>query len=216
MDYRNFIHVFLPPIVSFTGNNFFTFHSYIKYEGVVDINIFAILRSTFKILILIKIKRHQWPFPNERMNANKILSQKTSGLCGVLAPVIGLTCIGMAVLISPWFSWTENYLSDLGGFPGDRPIWAAHGTASIIFNIGLIVAGVLGVLFVLGLRKNHLLDSPLGNIGIIFYFLDACALIGIGIFPETTGPPPHLLLNYILRIGGLSSCFHWNCPDEIV
>lgn len=123
------------------------------------------------------------------MNKNKMLSQRTAGLCGILAPIIGLTCIALAILLCPWFSWTENYLSDLGGFYGDRPIWAAHGTASILFNMGLILAGVLGVCFGLGLRKSQSFRTPLGNIGTLFLILDAAALMGIGIFPETTGPP---------------------------
>jgi hypothetical membrane protein len=118
-----------------------------------------------------------------------ILSQRTAGFCGILAPIIGLSCIALAVLLCPWFSWTENYLSDLGGFPGDRPIWAAHGAASILFNVGLIIAGALGVCLVLGLRKSQMFSSSLGNLGTLFLIMDSFALIGIGIFPETTGPP---------------------------
>ena len=135
------------------------------------------------------------------------ISMKISGFCGILAPVIALGCIGLAILISPWFSWTENYLSDLGGFPGDTPVWAAHGAASVLFNLGLVIAGILGILFGLGLRKDPLLKTRLGSIGTIFYLLDAGALIGIGVFPETTGAP-HTLFSFVFFIlAGFSLCF---------
>jgi hypothetical membrane protein len=120
---------------------------------------------------------------------NKLPSLKLTGICGILAPVIGLSCIGIAILLSPWFSWTDNYLSDLGGFPGDRPIWAANGLASIIFNSGLVMAGILGLVFAMGIKKNGIFNSFLGNIRSIFFLLCACALVGIGVFPETTGDP---------------------------
>jgi hypothetical membrane protein len=123
------------------------------------------------------------------MAVKKIMSLKISGYCGIAAPVIGLACIGLAISYAPWFSWTENYLSDLGGFPGDRPIYAAHGVASIFFNFGLMAAGILGCCLVIGIRESRILNSPLGELGTAFYLLDACALIGIGVFPESTGAP---------------------------
>jgi hypothetical membrane protein len=116
-------------------------------------------------------------------------SLKIFGFCGIAAPIIGLACIGLAISYSPWFSWTENYLSDLGGSPGDRPIYAAHGIASILFNFGLMVAGILGCCLIIGIKKSRILDTPLGKLGTAFYLLDASALIGIGIFPESTGAP---------------------------
>lgn len=123
------------------------------------------------------------------MNSKKFNLLKAAGICGILAPIIGLSCIGLAILYSPWFSWTDNWLSDLGGFPGDEPAWAAHGISSILFNAGLIVAGILGIFFALGLRKSGIFNTTLGNAGTISLLLDTCALIGVGIFPETTGAP---------------------------
>ncbi len=114
---------------------------------------------------------------------------KIAGACGILAPIIAFGCIGLAILYSPWFSWTENYLSDLGGSPGDRPIYAAHGIPSILFNCGLVTAGVLGIFLGIGIRKSGLLKTPLGSLGILIYLVNACALIGIGVFPESTGDP---------------------------
>jgi hypothetical membrane protein len=115
--------------------------------------------------------------------------KRIAGLCGLLAPLIAFICIGTAILLSPWFSWTRNYLSDLGGFPGMEPIYAAHGPSSILFNVGLIMAGGLGIILGLGVRKLDFMDSLPAKAGTIFFILDAAFLTGIGIFPETTGEP---------------------------
>jgi len=112
---------------------------------------------------------------------------KVSGLCGILGPVIAFTCVGVAVYYSPWFSWTENWLSDLGGTAGEKPIWAAHGIASVIFNVGLIITGIIGIVFAIGIRKSGMLNTHLGRLGTLFLLLNMSALCGVGIFPETTG-----------------------------
>lgn len=72
---------------------------------------------------------------------------KISVLFGVFAPIIAFSCIALAIYHSPWFTWTGNWLSDLGGMSGETPIWTAHGIASVFFNFGLIMAGVMGVVF---------------------------------------------------------------------
>ncbi|MDY6958467.1 MAG: DUF998 domain-containing protein [Halobacteriota archaeon] len=108
-------------------------------------------------------------------------------MCGIIGPIITFTCIAVAILLSPWFSWTENWLSDLGGFPGERPIWSANGAPSIIFNLGLISGGILGLLFIDELRKSRLRRSGIGRVGLHLLMIDMLALILIGVFPETTG-----------------------------
>ena len=137
----------------------------------------------------IKVKAPCHTFLPLTMISKRFVSTRAAGICGILAPIIGLGCIGLAILLSPWFSWTENYLSDLAGSPGDRPIYSAHGLSSLLFNCSLVLAGCLGICFGIGIKKSGMFDSNLGNIGLIFYLLDAGALIGIGIFPETTGTP---------------------------
>ncbi|UCG70055.1 MAG: DUF998 domain-containing protein [Thermoplasmata archaeon] len=141
------------------------------------------------------------------MTPKRAISPKVAGFCGVIAPIIAFSCIGLAVLLSPWFSWTENWLSDLGGSPGDRPVWAAHGISSMIFNFGLVVAGILGVFFTLGLRNSGILRNPSGNFGTFSLFITTMALIGIGVFPETTGSP-HGVFSMVFFIGiGVSLLF---------
>jgi len=123
------------------------------------------------------------------MGLKRFITPKLGGLCGILVPFIGLTFVGLAIYFAPWFSWTDNYLSDLGGEVGDRPIWSAEGKASIFLNFGLIIAGAMGVVFSVGVRNIRMLDSSLGRLGTSFLFLDMCALCAVGIFPKSTGFP---------------------------
>jgi hypothetical membrane protein len=108
--------------------------------------------------------------------AIKLKKLKIAGICGVLAPIIVLTLILLAIYYSPWFSWTENALSDLG----------VQGTAAILFNSSLVVGGVLTIIFAIGLREI-LLNRTLGRIGTLIFILDGTMLCAIGIFPETAG-----------------------------
>lgn len=101
---------------------------------------------------------------------------KFAGLCGILIPVIAITSIGLAILYAPWFSWTINCLSDLG----------VSGISSILFNYGLIITGVLAIIFGIFLR-NILPKTKLSLSGAIIFLLAAISLAGVGIFPETVG-----------------------------
>ena len=70
---------------------------------------------------------------------------------------------------------------------GETPIWAARGTASFIFNVGLTIAGIMGIVFTIGIRKSRMLNTRLGRIGTSFLTLAMFALFTLGIFPEPTG-----------------------------
>lgn len=121
------------------------------------------------------------------MNSKPPISIRISGLCGIFGPIVGFICIALAIYHSDWYNWTGNWLSDLGGMPGETPIWAARGIASVIFNSGLIITGIIGLVFAGGVRKIRMFNNRLGRIGILLLILDMSALIAIGIFPETTG-----------------------------
>lgn len=125
----------------------------------------------------------------DKTGLKRLISPKVGGLCGVLGPIIGLTFIGAAIYFAPWFSWTDNYLSDLAGDIGERPIWSALGKESLIFNFGLIIAGIMGIVFAANIREIPMLDTPLGRLGTLLFFLDMVALCAVGIFPKTTGFP---------------------------
>jgi hypothetical membrane protein len=138
------------------------------------------------------------------MNSKNPILIKISGLCGIFSPIVGFICIALAIYFSDWFSWTENWLSDLGGIPGETPIWAARGISSIIFNGGLIIAGIMGFVFAYAIRKIRILNTRLGRIGTLLIILDMCALCAIGIFPETTGNLHTLVSVMFFFLGAIS------------
>ena len=107
-----------------------------------------------------------------------MIQLKMSGISGMIAPIIAFTLILLAIAYSPNFSWTENALSDLG---------VQEGVTSTLFNSGLIISGVLGLLFATGLFK-FLQGTLLSRIGAFASVLDAVALIAIGVFPKNVKP----------------------------
>ncbi len=112
---------------------------------------------------------------------------KLAGLCGILSTVVFLIFIALAVYFSPWFSWTENWLSEMAGSTGDTPIWAALGMPSVILNVGLVLAGLTGIFFTIALRKSCMFETRLGRLATVVLFVDMSALCGVGIFPLTLG-----------------------------
>jgi len=95
---------------------------------------------------------------------------RVAGICGLLVPVVIFTCLGLALLSSPWFTWTDHALSDLG----------VQTNTAALFNYGMIAGGVLAFIFSLGLIK--VLSRKIGGYVLLF---SSIALIGVGIFPET-------------------------------
>jgi hypothetical membrane protein len=112
---------------------------------------------------------------------------KFAGVCGILLPMIVFAFIGFSIYLYSDFSWFENWLSELAGQPGETPIWAARGLSSIMFNAGIILAGLFGLILVSALWNLSLLDSKIGRIGKTLLLIDILALISIGVFPNTTG-----------------------------
>lgn len=108
---------------------------------------------------------------------------KIAGASGILAPIIAFTCIFLAIAFYPQFSWTENALSDLG---------VEKGISTILFNSGLIIGGVLALIFAFGLF-TLLRDSILGKVGALLFILATMALTAIGVFPENIKPTHYLV-----------------------
>jgi hypothetical membrane protein len=107
------------------------------------------------------------------MSPKKVNWLKISGICGILTPIVTLAFVLIAIVFSPQFSWTENALSDLG---------VQEGATATLFNSGLIVGGILLLVFVSGLFLSQ--KTMLGRIGVIISVLAALALVAIGVFPE--------------------------------
>jgi len=77
------------------------------------------------------------------------------GLCGILGPSVAFAHVFAVALLSPWFRWEANVLSDLG----------VNSMASF-FNRAFLYGGVLTIPFTLGLRaylpRGHLTDVAAG------------------------------------------------------
>ena len=106
----------------------------------------------------------------KKSNLEKNRITRIAGICGILIPIVVLLCIGLAISHSPWFRFTEHAFSDLG----------IEGISAIFFNSGMILGGILALVFSLGLIK--ILQNKTGA---YILSLSSLALIGIGIFPET-------------------------------
>jgi len=96
---------------------------------------------------------------------------RIAGVCGLFIPVVMFTCLGLALASSPWFTWSEHALSDLG----------VQESTAALFNYGMIAGGVLIFIFSLGLIK--ILSTKMGA---YLLLISSFALVGIGVFPETT------------------------------
>ncbi len=103
---------------------------------------------------------------------------RPSGAAGVIAPAIAFTCIILAILSYPDFNWMSNALSDLG---------VQRGLTAPLFNYGLIVSGLLAVVFAVGML-SYLREKILGKAGAAVFILATIALVSIGLFPENVGP----------------------------
>lgn len=94
---------------------------------------------------------------------------RLAGLLGLAAPVVGFTMIFLSIQLSPWFSFTEHALSDLG----------RSGTGAALFNGGLSLTGLLLMMFNAGFFE--LTDgSAIGRLGSIIHLVAALSLVGLG------------------------------------
>ena len=100
-------------------------------------------------------------------NLNKI-----SGFCGVALPIFTILFILRSMNQVTGFSWTENAISDLGRI--------GYGTS--YFNYGLIIIGILLLIFSIGLNLT-LKDQ---RVGPTVFALSAIYLVGVGFYPLPT------------------------------
>lgn len=100
---------------------------------------------------------------------------KIAAVLGITTPFLAFACILIAIANHPQFSWTNNALSDLGIIPG---------ITELIFNFGLVISGILALIFsVLGLF-NYAGKRLVGKIGAATFSAATITLIAIGVFNE--------------------------------
>jgi hypothetical membrane protein len=114
---------------------------------------------------------------------------KAAGVLGLVTPIFVFTCISVAILFWPGFSWTGNALSDLG---------VQWGLTANLFNSGLVIGGILFMFFAVGLFA-FLGKRWVGKIGVCLFFLACVALVGIGVFNETFSPT-HYIVSVMLFV----------------
>jgi hypothetical membrane protein len=103
---------------------------------------------------------------------------KLSGYSAVATPLVAFAFILSAIALAPRFSWTNNALSDLGVMT-----WPTD----IIFNTGLIISGILSILFATGLYFSFN-KGVVGRSGATIFLFCAVALTTIGVFSENMKP----------------------------
>jgi hypothetical membrane protein len=104
---------------------------------------------------------------------------------GITAMIAAWITIFLAAALNPWFRFTGNALSDLGG---GNPIINGHPapTDPFVYNVGLMVTGVLIALFSISviLRARNSVET----MGSSFFMISALFLALIGIYHEGTYP----------------------------
>lgn len=103
---------------------------------------------------------------------------RVAGICGLAAPIVAFTCILVAIASYAPFNWVTNALSDLG---------VQAGVTAPIFNSGLVISGLLFLVFAVGLFQSAG-KSVVGKVGAGVLCLACVWLVCIGIFNENFNP----------------------------
>ena len=75
------------------------------------------------------------------------MKEKNYALLGVAGPLLVYISIIVSLVLSPWFSWETNALSDLGH--------SINSEVASIFNGGLLLAGFFMMVYALTIFKKH-------------------------------------------------------------
>ncbi len=114
-------------------------------------------------------------------------------LAAYVGPLFVLFTIGLAILLAPHWTWTDNALSDLGHYTrtdiGLNPLLRA-----IVFNTGLMVAGVLMFWFSVWLIRQ--MDDRPSQVSVLPLTVSVVFLVAIGVFSENFSPT-----HYIVSVG---------------
>ncbi len=90
-------------------------------------------------------------------------------LAGLVGPVVTLFLIFLTIALSPWFTWSQSALSDLGVHP-----------YAYIFNSALVFEGIMNTIFILYLFSNK---AP--KTGSIILLVAGIFLALVGVFTES-------------------------------
>ena len=110
----------------------------------------------------------------DSISSRAAMARRITGVCGIISQLVGITALLVAVSSSPWFSWTENHIS----------VFGVEGSAKMLFNGGLILAGIFSLIFAIGLGR-YFLSGWLGQLAVVSLILDSIAVFDMGVFPRT-------------------------------
>ena len=102
----------------------------------------------------------------------KIFEPEIAAWIGTIAPICALVSMGFSIALSPWFSWTQNALSDLG-----------VSKVAPIFNSGLILTGILTSIFAIAYAKAEQEDNISLTGAVVLLFM-GISTVGVGVFTE--------------------------------
>ena len=97
---------------------------------------------------------------------------RIAGISGIIASTLPLIVIFASTMLEKSFSWNKNALSDIGV---SQTAW--------LFNIALIIGGLLNLLFAFGLR-NYLGKIRWLKIGVSLLIVSSISLALVGVFTE--------------------------------
>ena len=81
------------------------------------------------------------------------MSEQKYALFGLVGPLIAIFFIVVSIVLSPWFSWGSNALSDLGR-SADIEMMPKSEVAPL-FNFGLLLSGFLTIFYSITSFRNH-------------------------------------------------------------
>lgn len=114
------------------------------------------------------------------------LKERYFALFGVVGPLIAMFFIGASIFLSPWFSWSQNALSDLGH--------SINSTVAPIFNFGLLLAGFFVIYYSLTSLRSY------AKITSYFLAFSGVSLQFIATFDEVYGSL-HFIVSVLFFIG---------------
>lgn len=75
------------------------------------------------------------------------MNERLYSFFGIAGPTVSYVSIAVSILLSPWFDWQRNALSDLGH--------STRSSVSPIFNLGLLLGGFLIMIYVLAILRKY-------------------------------------------------------------
>jgi len=99
------------------------------------------------------------------------MEERVYALFGVFGPLLVYVSIALSLVLSPWFSWESNALSDLGH--------AVNSNVASIFNLGLLLAGFLLMIYALTVFQKHAKYSSFCLLVSTFYTVEKRSAVAL-------------------------------------